>query len=338
MKMGPLMIDLEGMTLSAREIAWLKDPKVGGVILFARNIGTIFQVKTLVETIRSYRQSIIIAIDQEGGRVQRIRHGTTRLPALRHLGHVYEDSSEKALVMAADWGWLMASEMLALGIDISFAPVLDIDYGHSEIIGDRAFHSTPEIIAKLAAAYIQGMHEAGMASTGKHFPGHGWVVADSHLAIPVDERTRQEIFLQDLQPFKLLGNQLDGIMPAHVIYSQVDDQPAGFSSRWLQDILRQKLGFDGVIFSDDLSMEGAAVAGGYPERARAALQAGCDMVLACNNPQGAAEILQSLNSAEVECNQARLQRMLARRKPDWGELTASDRYQVVQNSMEPFNA
>jgi beta-N-acetylhexosaminidase len=236
----------------------------------------------------------LIAVDQEGGRVQRFRDGFVRLPPMAALGRRYDQSPQAAVEEAVLLGELMASELTELDIDLSFAPVLDLDYGTSTVIGDRSFHGDADAMIALASAFIDGMSAAGMAATGKHFPGHGHVVADSHLELPVDPRPLAEIEAADLRPFVALAQKLDGIMPAHVIYSAVENQTAGFSRYWLQTRLREQMGFRGVIFSDDLSMAGAHGVGGYPERARAALEAGCDMVLACNNRAGAEQVLDFL--------------------------------------------
>lgn len=334
MTLGPLMLDIEGIELSARERERLLHPVVGGVILFARNIQSQAQVKELLASIRAVRDELILAVDQEGGRVQRVKQGVTPLPPLGKLGQWWDETPVQAMQAAKEWGWLMASEMLALGFDISFAPVLDLNVGRSRVVGDRAFHRTPQAVVALGRRYIDGMHEAGMAATGKHFPGHGWVEADSHHAIPVDERTLDDIRACDLQTFSQLARNLDAVMPAHVIYSQVDARPAGFSPFWLQQILRTELQFDGVIFSDDLSMEGASVAGGYGERAQAALDAGCDMVLVCNNPAGAQTVIDHLQHQLHVVDQERLQRMRARHRVDWDKLVASARYQEAQLAMQ----
>lgn len=337
MAIGPVMLDLEGMELTSKDIQRVTNPLVGGVILFSRNIQDVDQLRELTAALRKLRPQLILAIDQEGGRVQRIKQGVTRLPPLRELGCCYDTDEELALGQAQDWGWLMASEMLALGLDISFAPVLDLNFSRSEVIGDRALHSNPSVVTRLAQAYIAGMHEAGMAATGKHFPGHGWVKADSHVDIPVDTRLQPELEFLDLVPFRKLASELDAIMPAHIIYEKLDDKPAGFSPYWLQTVLRQKLQFKGVIFSDDLAMEGASVAGSFSERAQAALDAGCDMVLACNNPEGADEVLGYLKRQVPvlsDQHQIRLASMLARNKPGWDELLASPRYQVVHRSIQ----
>lgn len=333
MVMGPLMLDLEGTVLSAQDIRRLQHPATGGVILFSRNIESVEQVQALLAAVRGVRPELILAIDQEGGRVQRIRSGVTRLPPLACLGEYYAKDPEAATHRARDWGWLMASEMLALGLDISFAPVLDVEVGRSAVIGDRSFHKDPQAVIALGRAYVEGMHEAGMAATGKHFPGHGWAEADSHVAIPTDERARAQIENFDMQPFVALAGLIDAVMPAHVIYSQVDAKPAGFSSYWLQTVLREQLHFQGVIFSDDLTMEGAAVAGGYPERAQAALDAGCDMVLVCNNPDGADQVLAWLQENPVSAHQNRLTAMMARREVNWDSLQEEPRYQKVRQDI-----
>ncbi|WP_459745252.1 beta-N-acetylhexosaminidase [Pseudomonas sp. 3A(2025)] len=281
---GSLMVDVAGTWLTAEDRNFLRHPEVGGLIIFARNIEHPRQVRELCASIRAIRPDLLLAVDQEGGRVQRLRQGFTRLPAMRSIAECPE-----APALARHCGWLMAAEVLAVGLDLSFAPVLDLDHQRSAVVGTRAFEGDPERAAQLAGAFIQGMNEAGMAATGKHFPGHGWAEADSHVAIPTDERTLESIRAQDLVPFARLSQQLAAVMPAHVIYPQVDAQPAGFSRRWLQDILRGELQFDGVIFSDDLSMAGAHVVGDAASRIEAALGAGCDMGLVCND-RGAAEL------------------------------------------------
>lgn len=326
------MLDLSGTELTAAEAGLLSAPQVGGVILFARNFVSVEQLQALVADIRAVRTDIILAVDQEGGRVQRFKAGFTRLPPVRLLGRLYDDDPAHAMRQAREWGWLMAAEMRALDIDLSFAPVLDLDFGRSQVIGNRAFHSDPAVVSALAAAYIDGMGDAGMAATGKHFPGHGWVVADSHVDIPVDERSRAEILETDLMPFKVLARQLKGIMPAHVIYRHFDDSSAGFSRFWLQQVLREQLGFAGVIFSDDLGMEGASVVGGYVQRAEAALQAGCDMVLVCNHRPGALDVLDWLNAHPLPEN-PRIAALRGAPASTLDSLRDSDRWQQAQQGM-----
>ncbi|MEC9261396.1 MAG: beta-N-acetylhexosaminidase [Pseudomonadota bacterium] len=293
--MGPVMIDCRSLSLQQDERDMLAHPLTGGVILFTRNYESVDQLKVLIQDIREAAgKPLIIAVDHEGGRVQRFRPGFTRLPAMGQILQL-TDNDNDADALSYACGVIMAYELKLLDIDISFAPVLDIN-GVSNVIGDRGFSPEPEVVSRLAGCLIDGMHEIGMPSTGKHFPGHGSVVADSHIDTPVDKRDWQTIQQQDLVPFAdLIARQkIDAMMPAHVRFTAIDDKPAGFSPYWLQTILRGKLGFDGVIFSDDLSMEGAAVAGTYPERAEQALAAGCDMVLACNNTAGALAILNGL--------------------------------------------
>lgn len=278
------MLDIAGTWLTAEDRQLLRQPEVGGLILFARNIENPGQVRALCQAIRAVRPDLLLAVDQEGGRVQRLRRDFVRLPAMREFA-LRPNAEELAEVC----GWVMATEVLAAGLDFSFAPVLDLDHQRSAVVGTRAFEGDPQRATELAGAFIKGMHCAGMAATGKHFPGHGWAEADSHVAIPIDERSLDALRAHDLIPFQRLASALDAVMPAHVIYPQVDDQPAGFSRHWLQQILRKELGFSGVIFSDDLSMAGAHVAGNAASRIEAALAAGCDMGLVCND-RGAAEL------------------------------------------------
>src|SRR5690554_3694831 len=291
--MTAVMIDLEGTDLTAEERELLAHPAVGGVILFTRNFHDQDQLLELIRQTRAAaRNPLIIAVDHEGGRVQRFREGFSAIPAMQDI-LVKAKHSEQALQWAQELGWLMAAEVLAMDIDISFAPVLDVN-GISEVIGNRAFAEQAADIIPVARAFIRGMHQAGMKVTGKHFPGHGSVRADSHFEIPIDERSWETIRDTDLPPFVELASCLDAIMPAHVIYPAVDDKPAGFSQYWLQDILRAQLQFSGVIFSDDLAMAGATVAGTMAERAHAALDAGCDMVLACNDRAGAISVIEAV--------------------------------------------
>lgn len=296
MTFSPVMLDLLGLELGSEEKELLQHPQVGGVILFARNYHSLDQLANLVGQIRAATPDyLLIAVDQEGGRIQRFREGFTALPAAAELGYYYDRDSQHALQVAEKTGWLMAIELLTMGIDLSFAPVVDVDGGVSEVIGNRSFHHNPTVVADLAGAYIRGMQNAGMAATAKHFPGHGSVREDSHHAVPIDPRDFEQVYQQDMQPFvQLIKQGLTAVMPAHIIYSQIASQPVGFSSYWLQEILRKKLGFTGVIFSDDLTMAGASIMGDFTQRAQLALLAGCDKVLVCNHREGVIEVLESL--------------------------------------------
>ncbi|MDQ9008805.1 beta-N-acetylhexosaminidase [Acinetobacter gerneri] len=304
---GALMLDIAGTKLTQDDIQLLQAPQVGGMILFARNIESPHQVRALTDHMRQIRPDILIAVDQEGGRVQRLKNGFTLLPAMGHFGELYLTEPEKALELAEKCGWLMATEVLAVGIDFSFAPVLDIN-DISDVIGDRSFAKNVKDIVPLANAFMKGMKRAGMATTGKHFPGHGSVKADSHVAAAVDPRSYDEIYQNDMQSFIQLQDSLDALMPAHVIYENVDPNPAGFSEFWLQKVLRQELKFDGVLFSDDLTMQAACVAGGADARIKAALDAGCDMGLVCNQREAACIALEGITEYPLP-NQQRLERM-----------------------------
>jgi beta-N-acetylhexosaminidase len=317
MTLGPVMLDVVGKELTAEDIKRLQHPLVGGVILFSRNFESPAQLKALTASIHAVRQPpLLISVDHEGGRVQRFKEGFTKIPPMREFGKVWDDNPKKAKELAEDAGWILAAELRAHGVDFSFAPVLDMDYGESQVIGNRAFHVKAQAIHELAYALMHGLKHGGMPAVGKHFPGHGYVVADSHVAIPVDERDFDEIAQNDMQPFRqMIDDGIQAIMPAHVIYPKVDEKPAGFSSRWLQKVLRERLGFDGVIFSDDLSMEGAGVAGDVTARALAALNAGCDMVLLCNQPDKADELLANLKWDMTGASRARLARMHGGRSP-----------------------
>jgi len=314
MSLGPLMVDIAGTELSSEDLDILRNPLVGSVILFARNYRDPQQISALCGAIREVRNPpLLIAVDHEGGRVQRFRDGFTRLPPVRLLGRRYDEDRRDALGKAHSLGWLMAAELRAVGVDFSFAPCVDLDYGLSEIIGDRAFHRDPQAVTALATAYMAGMREAGMAAVAKHFPGHGAVRADSHLALPVDRRPLSDME-GDLSPYRaLIENQLPGIMAAHVEYSAVDPKPASLSRRWITDILRGTLGFHGCVFADDLSMAGAAAFGDVLERARLALAAGCDVLPICNDREAVRTALRHLDADSVgPAAQARLVRMRAR--------------------------
>ena len=305
--LGPVMLDLKGLALDAQEREMLCHPLSGGVILFARNFASAGQLRALTASVRALRDpGLLIAVDHEGGRVQRFQQGFTKIPPMAELGR---GSLPQAANAARAIGTVIAYELLDHGLDFSFTPVLDVGFGRSSVIGDRAFSSDPEIIALLAGELMAGLHLGGVASVGKHFPGHGHVQADSHLAVPVDDRSRAELDRCDLLPYaRLIPAGLRAIMPAHVIFPRVDRHPAGFSSVWLKDILRGRLGFEGMIFSDDLSMEGASTAGDIVARARAAFEAGCDMVLVCNSPSDAEVLLSRLGHQELQAERGRSMR------------------------------
>jgi len=325
------MVGVRGTELLPEEKEFLRHPNVGGVILFTRNFQSVEQVARLTQEIHSLRTpALLIAVDHEGGRVQRFREGFTRLPAARGLGNIYDKDRARALRLAEDMGWLMAAELRAVGVDFSFAPVLDLDHGVSKVIGDRAFHSDPQAVAALAMRYMRGMKHAGMSATGKHFPGHGAVEADSHHDVAVDPRRYEDIAFADLLPFqRLIHAGLAGIMPAHVIYSAVRDEPAGFSKFWLQEVLRRRMAFQGVIFSDDLEMEGARQAGDVVARAEAAMAAGCDMVLVCNDQQKMQQVVQGLRAPLDPTSQLRLVRLHGRGHVTYPELQAQAHWQSV---------
>lgn len=322
---GPVMLDVEGPQLTSAERELLKRPAVGGVIFFARNFKTIDQLCELVASIRAINPALLLAVDQEGGRVQRFKNGFTLLPAMQCFSATLEQDPDKALRDAENCGWLMAVEVLACGLDFSLAPVLDVDRERCLAIGNRAFSDKADQVVLLAEAFIKGMHNAGMAATGKHFPGHGSVVGDTHVSSPIDERSLEQIVSSDMVPFAALNTLLDAVMPAHVIFSSVDSRPVGFSPVWLQSVLRQQLGFSGVIFSDDLSMQAATAGGDFASRALAAMDAGCDMVLVCNHRQGAIEVLDAFENAGIK-GSSKLANMRARASWSWEALAASERW------------
>jgi beta-N-acetylhexosaminidase len=328
------MVDIAGVELDAGERELLLDPRVGSVILFARNYAEPQQLARLVADIHGLRDPpLIVTVDHEGGRVQRFRRSFSALPAARLIGHQYDMNAAAGLELARNCAWLLAAELRAVGVDLSFAPVVDLDYAVSEVIGDRAFHRDPEAVAALAAAWVAGMREAGMAAVAKHFPGHGAVVADSHTALPVDRRQLADLDAE-LTPYRhLIANGLTAIMVAHVAFPEVDPLPASLSARWITDILRGELQFHGVVFADDLNMAGAATAGGILERARLALAAGCDVLPICNNRSAVLAVLAGLGDAIDPARQVRLMRLHGKRPIDREELLASARWREVSEQL-----
>lgn len=311
------MIDLLTDTLSEEERQLITSPLVGGVILFSRNFSSVQSLIELINEIHSIRHpKLLVAIDQEGGRVQRLREGFTQLPAIKLLGDIYDNEPTRGCDLAEVTGWLMAMELRSIGIDFSFAPILDLNYGVSQVIGDRAFHRDPEVVSILAQKYIHGMRDAGMQAVGKHFPGHGAVIADSHIDLPLDNREFRDILMEDLVPFQRMINQgMAGVMSAHVIYKKIDKNIATFSKKWLQSILRDQMEFEGVIFSDDLSMKAANCSDEYLERTKMALNAGCDMVLICNASEQAVAVSELLQNYNNPASQIRLVRMHGGKNP-----------------------
>ncbi len=333
MSLGPLMVDIAGTELSAEDREVLAHPLVGSVLLFTRNYRSAEQITALSAAIRALRSPhLLIAVDHEGGRVQRFREGFTRLPAARLLGRRFTENRAEGLALTRSVGWLMAGELRAVGIDFSFAPCVDLDYGVSEIIGDRAFHQDPDTVAALSAAYLLGMRDAGMAAIAKHFPGHGAVVADSHVALPVDRREYADME-RDIRPYPvLIDNHLAGVMAAHVVYPAVDELPASLSRRWITDILRGRLGFHGCVFADDLSMAGAVAFGDILERARLAAAAGCDVLPICNDRPAVLQVLDGFKpDVASAASLARLVRMRARGEPPSSLVTDPRWHDTVQH-------
>lgn len=322
--LGPLMIDIQGTALTDLDRERLCHPLVGGIILFTRNYTDPEQLQALTTEIHALRQPpLLIAVDHEGGRVQRFREGFTRLPAMARLGQTWDENPDSALTLARQVGYVLAAELRARGVDFSFTPDLDLDYGRSSVIGSRAFHRHPKAVIALAGALIAGLRAGGMGSCGKHFPGHGWVEADSHVAIPVDERGLKAL-QEDIRPYRELP--LDAVMPAHVIYPEVDDKSSGFSDKW-HGYLRNNVKFYGVVFSDDLSMEGASVVGDTLARVEAAYRAGCDMLLVCNAPDKAGDVLARWQPEADPVRSARIARLMPQAPaPDWATLQANPEY------------
>jgi beta-N-acetylhexosaminidase len=329
--LGPLMVDVAGLELTPEDRDVLRHPLVGSVILFTRNFATSDQLRKLVADIHAVRSpALVVGVDQEGGRVQRFRQEFSVLPSVRRIGHEFDLDARHGLTLARSMGWLMAAELRAHGIDLSFAPCVDLDYGVSEVIGDRAFHSKPEAVAQLALAYMQGMKDAGMAATAKHFPGHGAVVADSHQTLPVDRRDWNGI-ADDILPYRrLIANGLPAVMVAHVLFPAVAPEPASLSRRWIQNALREELRFEGAIFTDDLSMGGAKEFGDVVQRASAALDAGCDVLPVCNDRASVVKLLDELDFEIQPSSHLRLVRMRGRAAPEREELLAGEPWRGAQ--------
>ncbi len=335
MNIGPLMIDLSSTTVQTDEIALLRQPLVGGIILFKRNYQSPSQLIELVKQIRKINSQLLVAVDHEGGRVQRFRNGFTKLPPMATFGKYYQRAPQQALNLAKECGWLLAAELLACDLDFSFTPVLDLDLGISNVIGDRAFASEPRQVALLAQALISGLQEAGMAAVGKHFPGHGAVAIDSHYGIPhCDWQESSTALTQALMPFKrLIANGLHAIMPAHIVFDHLDANPPCFSRYWLQQWLRQRLNFTGAIFSDDLMMKGAEAAGDIVARSQLALDSGCDMILICNDRAAVEQVVARLQDSRLAQSQPRLAAMRRQGHYDWMPLQAMQRYQRAVDTL-----
>lgn len=331
MSLGPVMLDIEGLSLSPADRDLLREPAVGGVILFARNFESAEQIADLVAEIRALRRPpLLVAVDHEGGRVQRFRDGFTHIPPMRSIGREYDRDKQSGLQAAREAGWMIASELRSVGIDLCFAPCVDLDWNVSEVIGDRSFHRRPAVVADLANAFSRGLRSAGMAAVAKHFPGHGAVVADSHLKLPVDRR-EYGLLLDDMQPYERLvsNGSIAGVMLAHIVYEQLDPTPAGFSTYWIERELRGRIGFGGAVFSDDLSMKATAAYGTMAERARLSLEAGCDMILVCNDREAAHEAVAALGDYSNPLSLVRLARLHGTGHPLRETLLASDEWQAI---------
>ena len=339
MSLGPVMLDIEGLSLSPADRDLLREPAVGGVILFTRNYESVGQLSDLVADILALRSPpLLVAVDHEGGRVQRFREGFTAIPPMRHIGREFDRDPDAGLQAARDAGWLIASELRSVGIDLSFAPCVDLDWGVSEIIGNRAFHRRPDIVSDLASAFARGLRSAGMAAVAKHFPGHGAVLADSHLKLPVDRRD-YGLILDDMRPYERLVNTslIAAVMLAHIVYEQVDPRPAGFSDYWIQRELRSRLGFGGAVFCDDLSMEATRDFGSMADRARLALEAGCDMVLVCNDRDAAHEAVDALRDYSNPLSLVRLARLHGTGQVLRETLLAGDEWQAASERIRHWS-
>lgn len=331
---GPLVIDIESTCLTSADRKRISNPLVGMVILFTRNYENHEQLRALCDEIHAVNPQLLIAVDHEGGRVQRFREGFTEIPAMRTLGARWIDEPERTIMAATATGYVMAAELRACGVDFTFAPCLDVDFGRSEIIGHRAFSHNPNVITQLASALVAGMRQAGMSNCGKHFPGHGWVKADSHLELPVDDRSYERLLFADLKPYRWMSMVLDSVMAAHVVYPAIDAQPAGFSAHWMKHVLREELHYTGVIFSDDLTMKGAAGVGDILDRARLALAAGCDMLIQCNDFDAADQLLNHLTFTDNAQRAERVKRLApVGQALNWDQLQDSSLYQHAQKLM-----
>ncbi len=335
MTLGPLMVDVAGQELTAEDRQVLTHPLVGSVILFTRNYADPEQLRQLVAQIHALRNPrLLVATDQEGGRVQRFRAGFTKLPPLRLIGHQFDLDRAAGLELARRHGWLMAAELLSCGLDLSFAPCVDLDYGLSEVIGDRALHNRGAAVGELAVAYMHGMRDAGMSATAKHFPGHGAVVADSHLALPVDRREFTDLG-EELTPYRrLIANGLAAVMVGHVLFPSIDDKPASLSRRWIEGVLRGELRYSGAVFADDLSMGGAASYGDILARAAQALAAGCDVLPVCNSRDSVLRLLSGLQVAPDPASHLRQARLRAHAHPDRDELLASSHWRLCREALD----
>lgn len=333
---GPVVLDLLSVELEQAERELLLEPMVGGLILFARNYESKAQLRQLIHNVRTIRPELLIMVDQEGGRVQRFKGEFATLPPLQAIGRSYNTDPSKGLRLAYDHAWLMATELISVGVDLSLAPVLDMDHCFSDVVGDRSFGSNPDHVTALSRAYIEGMNDAGMCAVAKHFPGHGSVQLDSHKALPVDNRSLNQVESSDMLPFTALCHHYAAIMPAHIRYPTIDANPVGYSQFWLQEVLRKRLGFTGVIFSDDLSMEGAAVAGTYCQRADAALAGGCDAVLVCNHPDKAAEVVMHLKRQNCAMK-GRLQSLKTDQFAQAQRAALSKKWRSKLNALEQLN-
>jgi beta-N-acetylhexosaminidase len=323
-KHGRLMIDIDGVSLSEADVNLIENPHVGGIILFERNFQSRHQIQSLCSSIRKIKEDILIAVDHEGGRVQRFHEDFTHIPSMQALGDLANKDQIEGLAFAKDIGWLLASELISAGLDISFTPVLDLDMNKSTIIGDRSFGEDPQLVIDVSEALIQGMQEAGMSAIGKHFPGHGGVAEDSHLEAPIDLREFEDLLQNDLKPYIILQDLLAGIMSAHITFPNIDQNSVSFSFFWLNTVLQQQLGFKGVIFSDDLSMKGADIAGNYADKARKALEAGCDMILVCNNRPGVEEVINYLISNNISSS-GKIVSMLKTKQISWDQFKEDPR-------------